>query len=162
MTKTLRNSKDTIFRMIFKEKENALALYNAMNDTDYQDVEQLEITTLENAIYISYKNDVSFIINSYLYLYEHQSTINPNIPLRTLFYVSSQLSKLTGKNNLYGTKLVKIPTPKFVCFYNGIDDFPEYAEWKLSDAFREKVEKIQLEVVVDVYNINVGNNESLL
>ena len=84
----VRAYKDRIFRMIFKEKRALLALYNAMNDTAYQDPEELVITTLENAIYLGMKNDVSFMICDRLFLYEHQSTKNPNMPLRNLLYVA--------------------------------------------------------------------------
>lgn len=75
-----RNYKDTLFRMLFKEKENLLSLYNALNGTSYTDAEELEITTLENAVYMNYKNDVSFVLGYEMMLYEHQSTINPNMP----------------------------------------------------------------------------------
>ena len=37
----VRAYKDRIFRMIFKEKRALLALYNAMNDTAYQNPEEL-------------------------------------------------------------------------------------------------------------------------
>ena len=51
-----RNYKDTLFRMLFMEKENLLSLYNALNRTTYTDVDKLDITTLENAVYMNYKN----------------------------------------------------------------------------------------------------------
>ncbi len=87
--------KDTVFRMIFREKSALLSLYNALNGTDYQNPDELEVNTMENAIYLNQKNDVSFVIDSRLNLYEHQSTFNPNMPMRDLFYVSSLYSKLT-------------------------------------------------------------------
>ena len=87
-TNTQRNYKDTVFRMLFREKENLLSLYNALNHTTYTNVDDLEITTLENAIYMNYKNDISFVFDFELMLYEHQSTVNPNMPLRDLIYVS--------------------------------------------------------------------------
>ena len=79
--------KARIFEMIFSDKKELLALYNAVNKTDYDIPELLEINTLQNAIYMSMKNDVSFIIDSRLSLYEHQSTYSPNLPLRYLLYV---------------------------------------------------------------------------
>lgn len=88
-----RNYKDTVFRMLFKEKENLLSLYNALNETAYTDVDKLEITTLENAVYMNYKNDISFVFDSQLMLYERQSTVNPNMPLRNLFYVTRVLQE---------------------------------------------------------------------
>ena len=87
--------KDTMFRILFRDKENLLSLYNAVNKTAYTDVGSLEITTLENAVYTKYKNDVSFIFGFELMLYEHQSTVNPNMPLRNLSYVTEILQGLT-------------------------------------------------------------------
>lgn len=76
-----RNHKDRLFRMIFREKKELLSLYNAVNGTFYTNAEDLEIVTLENAIYMNMKNDLAFIMDSYLNLYEHQSTYSPNMPL---------------------------------------------------------------------------------
>lgn len=84
----LQNYKDTVFRLIFKEPGKLLSLYNAVNDTHYDHPEELEITTLENAIYMNIKNDVSCVLDMWMNLYEHQSTVNPNIPLRDLFYIA--------------------------------------------------------------------------
>ena len=119
--KVQRNYKDSIFRMLFKDKENLLSLYNALNQTNYTDVTGLEITTLENVVYMNYKNDVSFVFDFELMLYEHQSTINPNMPLRDLFYVADILQKRIYDKGLYGSKLIRIPSPRFVVFYNGTD-----------------------------------------
>ena len=130
--------KDTMFRMLFQEKENLLSLYNALNKTDYTNVDELEITTLENALYMSYKNDISFVFDFELMLYEHQSTINPNMPLRDLFYVSTVLRGRAKDKNLYGKVLIKIPAPRFVVFYNGTDSQPEQQILRLSDSFEKK------------------------
>ena len=89
-----RNYKDTVFRMLFSDKKNLLSLYNAVNSRDYTNPDDLEIVTLENAIYMGMKNDLAFIIDTNLYLYEHQSTYNPNMPLRDLFYISSEYQKM--------------------------------------------------------------------
>lgn len=91
-----RNYKDTVFRMLFSDKKNLLSLYNAVNSRDYTNPDDLEIVTLENAIYMGMKNDLAFIIDTNLYLYEHQSTYNPNMPLRDLFYISSEYQKNAG------------------------------------------------------------------
>lgn len=157
-----RNQKDTVFRMLFQEKENLLSLYNALNKTTYTDTDRLEITTLENAVYMNYKNDVSFVFDSRLLIYEHQSTVNPNMPLRDLTYVTKVLQGRTKDQNLYGTSLVKIPAPKFIVFYNGVDFQPELQILKLSDAFETDREQPQLELIVSVYNINLGHNTELL
>ena len=160
--KVQRNYKDTVFRMLFKDKENLLSLYNALNKTNYTDVNGLEITTLENAVYMNYKNDVSFVFDFELMLYEHQSTMNPNMPLRDLLYVTSILQKRIRTENLYGSKQIMIPSPRFVVFYNGVDSQPERQTLKLSDAYERKQENPELELIVTVYNINCGYNEEIM
>lgn len=113
-------------------------------------------------VLLGYKNDVSFLFQSYLTLYEHQSTFNPNMPLRDLFYVTSQLGREYNNNRrLYGRKQVKIPTPKFVVFYNGNEERPENEVLKLSDAFERQEEEPELELKVRVININKGHNEEI-
>ncbi len=157
-----REYKDGIFRMLFSEKPAFLELYNAMNGTDYDNPDDLIVTTLGNAIFISMKNDVSFLVYDRLPLYEHQSTKNRNMPLRDLFYVSSVLSALTVDDDLYGDTLVNIPEPTFVVFYNGVDDAPERQELLLSSAYYTKSENPALELRVTVYNINKGFNRDLM
>ena len=161
-TKVQRNYKGTIFRMLFKDKENLLSLYNALNKTNYTDIDGLEITTLENAVYMNYKNDVSFVFDSKLMLYEHQSTMNPNMPLRDLFYVSDTLHKRTHNQDLFGTNLIKIPAPRFVVFYNGVTYQPEVQTLKLSNAYERQQETPELELTVTVYNINRGCNKEII
>ena len=116
-----RKYKDTIFRWIFSQIENLLSLYNAVTGKHYQNPEELEIVTLENAIYMGMKNDLAFVLEMGLYLYEHQSTYNPNIPLRDLFYIASEYQKLVDEKSLYSSGIQKIPTPNFLVFYNGTD-----------------------------------------
>lgn len=158
----VRTYKDRIFRMIFKDKKEFLTLYNAMNGTEYKNAEDLVVTVLENAIYMGMRNDISFLLYDKLTLYEHQSTNNPNMPLRNLFYVSDVYSKLTKDKNLYGTQKVRIPEPKFVVFYNGIEKVPERFEMKLSDMFETISDEISLELKTQVFNINLGYNEPLM
>ncbi|MBD5520374.1 MAG: hypothetical protein HDR03_04000 [Lachnospiraceae bacterium] len=157
-----RNYKDTLFRMLFKEKENLLGLYNALNKTAYTDVEKLEITTLENAVYMNYKNDISFVFDYELMLYEHQSSVNPNMPFRDLIYVTKVLQTIVKDENLYGQTLIKLPTPRFVVFYNGTDEQPKAQTLRLSDAYEKKQAYPELELRVTVYNINWGNNQELM
>lgn len=157
-----RNYKDTVFRMLFQEKQNLLSLYNALNGTDYTDTSGLEITTLENAVYMNYKNDISFVFDFELLLYEHQSTLNPNMPLRDLLYVTRVIQNRIKAENLYSKSLVKIPAPRFVVFYNGMDFQPEQQTLCLSDAFEKQQEHPSLELSVVVYNINFGHNSELL
>ena len=161
-TKVQRNYKDTVFRMLFRDSMNLLSLYNALNGTTYTDVRSLEITTLENAVYMNYKNDISFVFDFRLMLYEHQSTANPNMPLRDLFYVARVLERRTKDQNLYGSAMINIPAPRFVVFYNGTDHQPEKKILKLSDAYEKKPDSPELELVVTVYNINLGNNQELM
>ena len=116
-----RKYKDTIFRWIFSQIENLLSLYNAVTGKHYQNPEELEIVTLENAIYMGMKNDLAFVLEMGLYLYEHQSTYNPNIPLRDLFYIASEYQDLVDEKSLYSSGIQKIPTPSFLVFYNGTD-----------------------------------------
>lgn len=153
--------KDTVFRRLFGEAHNALSLYNSLNGTEYTDEAMLEYNTLENAIYMNVKNDISFLIAHHMNLYEHQSTINPNMPLRDLIYISEQLQVYIKELSIYSTKLQRIPTPSFVVFYNGSDEMPEKVVLRLSDAFEISVEDPELELKVTVYNINSGKNEEL-
>lgn len=157
-----RTYKDQVFRMLLKDRAIALEVYNAMNDTAYDNPNELTITTLENAVYLGMKNDVSFIIGSQLVLYEHQSTINPNMPLRNLFYVACVYSALTMNANIYGEKLVQVPEPRFVVFYNGRANLPERMKLRLSDAYFEKSDDVGMELTTEVININPGKNERLL
>lgn len=156
-----RQYKNTIFQMIFHQKKELLSLYNALNDTDYVNEEELNIVTLENAVYMSMKNDLAFILDMRLHMYEHQSTHNPNIPLRDLFYVSQEYQMLVDKKSLYGSKVVKIPAPRFVVFYNGLAKQPERQWMKLSDMYELYEEEPMLELKVLVLNINQGSNEGI-
>lgn len=157
-----RNYKDRIFRMVFREKKALLALYNAMNETDYENEDDLKVTTLESALYLEMKNDVSFVLYDELLLYEHQSTKNPNLPLRNLFYVSDVYSELTKDLFLYGSVPVQIPEPKFVVFYNGLENMQEREVLKLSSLYAKKAEHISLELETLVLNVNIGYNKILM
>ncbi|HJB47015.1 MAG TPA: hypothetical protein H9713_09965 [Candidatus Mediterraneibacter surreyensis] len=156
-----RTFKSTVFIMVFQDKKNLLELYNAMTGKHYTDPEQLEINTLENAVYMSMKNDLSFLIDGRLSLYEHQSTYNPNLPLRFLIYISQLYAGMTRNENLYGTKTVQIPPPEFVIFYNGEKDMPEETLLKLSDMYGVKVKDPKLELEAVMLNISGSNNSRL-
>ena len=156
-----REYKSTIFAQLFKEKKKLLSLYNALNNSNYLDDDDLEIVTLENAIYMAMKNDLAFILDCKLNLYEHQSTPNPNIPLRDLFYVSKEYEKLIDKKTLYSRHRIKIPAPHFIVFYNGIEPRPEKEIFKLSDLYHIPETEPMLELQVLILNINDGNNENL-
>ena len=156
-----RTFKSTLFIMLFEDKKNLLELYNAITGKHYADPELLEINTLENAIYMSMKNDVSFLIDGRLSLYEHQSTKNPNLPLRFLLYISHLYSRLTVKANLYRERIVQIPAPEFIIFYNGKDEMPECQLLKLSDMYSVKEENPKLELEATLLNISGTNNRKL-
>lgn len=159
-----RQYKDRLFKKIFEEKENALSLYNAVNGTDYSNVDDLEIYTIEDAIYMGMKNDVSFLFNDEINLYEQQSTVNPNMPVRDLIYLAKQYDRYIDSNDiwLYGSRLKKLPAPRCVVFYNGDTDKPEVETMDLADAFGEKGELSSLNLKVTVYNINYPRNMELL
>ena len=156
----IQNYKDTVFRMIFMEPGELLNLYNAVNDTHYDNPEELEVTTLENAIYMNVKNDISCILDMWMNLYEHQSTVNPNIPLRDLFYTARLYENIIIRKDVYSSKRIMLPTPKFITFYNGVEKQPERRIMKLSDSFERKGEA-NLELTVVQLNINSGYNEEL-
>ena len=156
-----REYKDRVFRMLLKKPEVALEVYNAMNDTAYEDPDELTITTLENAVYIGMKNDVSFVIASQLVLYEHQSTVNKNMPLRNLIYVTCIYSALTRNENLYGRKMIPLPEPKFVVFYNGRENIQDRTEGRLSDAYERISGEPDLDLKITILNINEGHNKEL-
>ena len=157
-----RNYKDTVFRMLFSDRKNLLSLYNAVNQSDYKNPEELEIVTLENAIYMGMKNDLAFIMDTNLYLYEHQSTYNPNMPLRDLFYIFSEYQKLVDKKSLYSSTLQKIPAPNFIEFYNGSTAIADCTELRLSSAFEHLSGEPKLELIVTVLNVNDGHNAELM
>ena len=157
-----RNYKDTIFRMLFSDRKNLLSLYNAINGTSYENPEELEIVTLENAIYMGMKNDLAFIIDTNLFLYEHQSTYTPNMPLRDLFYISAEYQKLVNQKSLYSSALQKIPAPNFIVFYNGMDKKEDRWENCLSEAYENLFGEPKLELKVVTLNINEGRNHELL
>ncbi len=154
--------KARLFVMIFEDKRKLLELYNAISGKHYEDPELLEINTLENAIYMSMKNDLSFLIDARLSLYEHQSTYSPNLPLRFLFYLSDMFSGMTIDANLYGTKRVVLPVPRFVVFYNGEADQPDRQILKLSDLYAAEEEDPMLDLKVLVLNVNQGHNPELM
>ena len=160
--KANRNYKDTVFRMLFSDRKNLLSLYNAVNQRDYKNPEDLEIVTLENAIYMGMKNDLAFIMDTNLYLYEHQSTYNPNMPLRDLFYICSEYQKLVDKKSLYSSTLQKIPAPNFIEFYNGSTAIADCTELRLSSAFEHLSGEPKLELIVTVLNVNEGHNAELM
>ena len=156
-----RTYKSTLFIMLFQDKNNLLELYNAISGKHYTDPGILEINTLENAIYMTVKNDISFLIDGRLSLYEHQSTYNPNLPLRFLIYIAKLYSRMTRNANLYGTKVVRIPPPEFLIFYTGREELPDRTVLNLSDMYEKEDPHAGLELSAVMLNISGKNNRKL-
>ncbi|MBO4507616.1 MAG: hypothetical protein J5747_03155, partial [Spirochaetaceae bacterium] len=172
-----RKYRDRLFKAIFgrdneQSKRWRLDLYNALNGTSYTDPDALEVNTIENVIYMTMKNDISFLVDSQMTLYEQQSTHNPNMPLRGLFYLSQLYQMYIEKNdmNIHTSTLVKIPEPRFVVFYNGSTKKPDTFKMRLSDAFIRRGDgdagnpvdfAKDFEWTATVININPGHNSAL-
>ena len=160
--------KDRLFNFIFGRLENrkwTLSLYNAVNNTSYEDETRIEFNTLDDYLYVSMQNDTSFLFAEYVNLYEHQSTYNPNMPLRMMQYISAIYDKYITANELnkYGSKIMRLPVPKLVVFYNGSKAEPDEKILKLSDSFPKATrENADIEVRVRMLNINHGHNRDLM
>ena len=162
-----RNYKDSVFVDLFgedkKAKENFLSLYNALHGIQLDTISALTPLRLEQVMYMTFYNDVSYLIdNKIIVLAEHQSTINPNMPIRCLEYVVRLYERILDAQERYARSLVKIPTPEFYVFYNGIEDYPNETVLRLSDAFMTKPEHIPLELEVKVLNINEHKGNKIL
>ena len=162
-----RQAKDRLFRFLFeKDREALLQLYNTLNGTDYRDASLLKVVTIESAVYIVMKNDLAFVLAGTLNLYEHQSTDNPNMPLRFLIYLAQEYQKLTEQvqESLYGGKRIMLPAPRCVVFYNGEKEMEEEEMMRLSDSFEGAAERTEagVELTVRVLNINYGHNRELM
>ena len=157
--------KSDVFSMLLQDKKRAMEIYNAINGTDYDDPELVEMTTLDDKSFsLTVRNDASFSLDANLSLYEHQSTYCPNMPLRDLLYFASIIQKQikAQKRDIYGGRILKIPVPHFVVFYNGKEDAPDQYDLRLSDAFEKETKNPEIELVCHVYNINNGKNVPLL
>lgn len=159
-----REYRDSVFRMLFNDKKKLIELYNAVFDTDYGPDTPIDIKTIEDVLFVHMKNDIAFTLdNKFIVLTEHQSTVNPNMPVRNLVYLSTILQKMYKKAEFYQTVPLPLPQPEFIVFYNGSRKMPEYQELKLSDSFLgEKKEKYALDLTVKVFNINIKEDEGIL
>ena len=161
-----RKYKDRLFRLVFSDKKDLLDLYNAVNGTDYDNPEELEVNTLENVLYLSMKNDLSFLIDTELNLYEHQSTCNPNMPMRGFLYFGDLYSAYIALReiNLYSSTAKRFPLPQHIVFYNGTRKEPDRKVLKLSDLFEHSStdKRPCLECETLVLNINYGHNRELM
>lgn len=159
--------KDRLFRLLFgeeKNKANALALYNALNNSNYTNVDDLEFNTLDNVIHLGMKNDLSFIVADSMSLYEQQASHNPNMPLRGFLYFAKLYNKYLAKQgkSLHSLSLLTIPTPRFVVFYNGVVKRPAKEKLRLSDAFLVPDASGEFEWTATVINLNHEDNSDLL
>ena len=161
-----RTYKVSVFVTIFHEKAKLIELYNALFDTNYDESEPIDIVTIKDVLFRTLKNDVAFVLGGrFVVLVEHQSSINENMPLRDLMYISTVLKRMIDTTRLYREKRLMIPRPEFIVFYNGTKDFPAYQELRLSDSFlgeKQKDEEDALQLIVKVYNINTEKNSEIL
>lgn len=160
-----RKVKDRLFRFLFeKDREALLQLYNALSGMEYRDASRLRIVTIESVVYITMKNDLAFVVAGVLNLYEHQSTCNPNMPVRFLIYLAQEYQKVIeeAQESLYGERQILLPTPQCVVFYNGEKEMPEEQVLRLSEAFENKDCESAVELTVRVLNINYGHNGDLM
>ena len=158
---------DRVFRLIFSSKEELLALDNAWRGTQYKDAEALEITTLDDVLYMGMKNDLSFLLDDVLNLYEHQSTYCPNMPLRGVFYLADIYRKYVDASggDLYGSRRLMLPLPQYLVFYNGTAQLPDRMVLKLSESYylpEWLAAEPSLECSALMLNINLGHNRELM
>jgi len=164
LTEVNREYKDRVFKFIFGNPENkewTLSLYNAVNGSSYSNPDDIQFNTIDDAVYMSMKNDISFIILNEMNLWELQSSFNPNMPMRFLTYGTQLYEKYTTASGYYkfSRKLQPLPKPNCICFYNGTAEQPETEVLKLSDAFGGEGD---IEVKVKMLNINYGKNRKLM
>ena len=161
-----RTYKDSVFVTIFHEKAKLIELYNALFDTNYDESAPIDIVTIKDVLFRTLKNDVAFVLGGrFVVLVEHQSSINENMPLRDLMYISTVLKRMIDTTRLYREKRLMIPRSSFVVLYNGTKEFPAYRELRLSDSFlgeKQKDEEDALQLIVKVYNINTEKNSEIL
>ena len=167
MRKHNRQYKDSVFVDFFSEdktaKENFLALYNALHATNYCSTDILKNIRLKQVVYMSFANDVSYLIDdTIIVLAEHQSTINPNLPLRCLEYVMRLYEHIQNPRDRYARTLKKIPMPEFYVFYNGTEAIETNQTLKLSDSFIAQTKVPRLELIVQLLNINYDNDNPIL
>ena len=161
--------KDRLFKFIFgneKRKHLTLSLYNAVSGKNYTNPDDIELNTIDDVLYMGMKNDISFLIGDMMNLYEHQSTFNPNMPMRMFIYAGMIYSKYIGskvRRRIYSTVLQKFPLPRCICFYNGRSKKEDRIVLNLKDAFTDSnVTEPDINVTVTMININYGHNKELM
>lgn len=157
---TKRTYKDSLFRSIFKDKKRLSRLYKALSGNEISP-KDISINTLKGVFMNDVKNDISFLVgNRLVILLEHQSTWNPNMPLRFLWYLAKLYRLYVNKDMIYHAELLTIPTPEFYVLYNGTMDIPTIQELRLSEAF--EIPGNAMELTAKCYNINYKEGREIL
>ncbi|MDR0896390.1 MAG: Rpn family recombination-promoting nuclease/putative transposase [Oscillospiraceae bacterium] len=179
MAKPNRALKDSVFTSLFGEAEAFIELYSALLGVELPANTSAKNVSLDRVLFLDQVNDLAYLIgDTVVILVEHQSTVNPNMPLRFLTYVGRVYEKLASDDAKYGHALLKIPRPVLIVLYNGEEAYPEKKTLKLSDAFMdagallpkgdaallqtELIERTYLELEVTVYNVNKDKNAALI
>ncbi len=160
-----RNYKDVVFIDLFeRDKKSLLELFNFFNGTDYTDESEIDIVTIKDSLFVTKYNDLAFVFANVISLYEHQSTLNANLPLRLLCYLAEEYQVLANKNerSIYSEKAIQLPTPKLYIFYNGEKGAEDIKLLKLSDSFVNKKVIPDIDLLAHFVNINYGHNKDLM
>ena len=164
-----REYKNSVFVDLFSRDEKTrddavIPLYNALHEDKVTRKEDIKFIHLDNVLFRKVRNDVSFLVNDKLVvLLEHQSTINPNMPIRFLDYVDGLYQIEIPPIQKLSQAETSIPEPKFYVIYNGKASYPTRKELRISDLFRTANKKnVQFELIVTVININHPDNKDLL
>ena len=162
-TTVTRTYKDSVFRMLFNDREKLIELHNALFDTHYGPDTPVDFTTIEEVLFKTIKNDIAFTIaDTFIILIEHQSSINKNLALRALVYFTTMIQRMVPNKDFYKESAIKIPRPQFIVLYNGTAETPDFWISNLSDNFKGEGEEISLQLTVKEYNINNGRNSEVL
>ena len=162
-----REIKNSVFVDLFYEDESAeaneIALFNAIHDEPLPEGTKIRKFRVDNTIYMNFQNDISFDAGGKVIVFgEHQSTINENMPLRSLLYIGRAYERLVPPRSRYKKKLVPLPTPEFYTFYNGKEKWEKEKELRLSDAYIVKDGEPSLELKVKVINIRPEEHHEIL
>lgn len=155
-----RKYKDSLFRHIFNDKKRLASLYLALSGEAIRP-RDIRINTLRGVFFNDVKNDISFRVgDKTVVLIEQQSSWNPNMPLRMLWYIARIYRNIVDRDMAYRSALVALPEPEFYVLYNGTQEQPPYQKQNLADAFGGK--KLKLDLEVDCYNINLAKGRQIL
>jgi hypothetical protein len=163
-----RTYKDSVFSLLFNDPETLRELYCALEGVTLPSDVPITLNTLEGVLFMERVNDISFAVAGKLVLIlEHQSTVNPNMPLRCLLYLARLYEKIINNKDVYKSRLLTIPRPECFVLYNGAADYPDETRLNLSDSFAEVKDlgltgTPELELAVRVININKGHNRKLV